>query len=303
MTTTTKNSFFEQPDVLSFSGGGYKTCVFLGALHYLTFTKQLDFKKVETFQGASAGAVIALAMNCGILPSTLMYFYASTNLMNEVRKDFQKKFFENIIFEGTFKGFTQGNALLKKVSQIFKSQVSFWSDDITFEELYKKTKQTLVVTGTNITKHKLIHFSHKTYPKLPVLLAIRMSVGIPVAFEAYRFENKDYVVDGDIFKIDFDTFIPFEKKILRFRYSKHDDMQKRGDNIENVMKNLINYYKETTKENQHSNLKSFFLQCNLKSLLRFEPMSLIRLYLDGIHETKHFDLKRNQELEEINKNY
>lgn len=300
------SNFFEQPDVLSFSGGAYKTCVFLGALHHLTFTKQLDFDLVETFQGASAGAIIALAMICGVKPSTLMYFYSSTNFMTQVRKDFRRKFFENIIFEGSFKGFTKGNAILQKLSQILTSQVDFWEDDMTFEELYQQTKKKLVLTATNITHRKLIHFSHENYPTLPVMLAVRMTVGIPVAFEAYKFENKGYVVDGDIFKIDFDEFIPIGKKILRFRYSKHDDMEERGDNIENVMKNLMNFYRDTdksVKENKESNLKSFFLECNMKSMLRFEPRSLSFLYLDGISQTRNFNLKRNEELQELNKNY
>lgn len=304
-TNNMSDNFFEQPDVLSFSGGAYKTMVFLGALHQLTFSKQLDLNKVETLQGASAGAIIALGLVCGLSPSTMMYYYSSTNLMTEVRKDFQRKFFENIIFEGTFKGFTQGNAVLKKLSQILKSQVYYWQDDMTFEELYKETNQKLVITATNITKRKLIHFSHENYPKLPVLLAIRMSVGIPIAFEAYQFEEKDYVVDGDIFKIDFDEFIPIGKKILRFRNSKHDDMQRRGDNIENVMKHLMNFYREMNeaKENKESTVKTFVLECNMSSMLRFQPTTLCFLYLDGIHQTKHFNLKRNEDLNEINKNY
>ena len=59
----------------------------------------------------------------------------------EFRKDVHTKFVENIVFEGTFKGLTQGNSLIKKLSNIFKINFKEWHDEITFEELYEKTKQ------------------------------------------------------------------------------------------------------------------------------------------------------------------
>ena len=108
--------FFDtNPEILSFGGGSYKTVCFLGALYYLEYQKKIDFSKVQIFQGASAGSVMAIALNLGMKPNIIMYHTLKTNIMAEFRKDIHTKFVESIVFEGNFKGFTQGNSLMKKL--------------------------------------------------------------------------------------------------------------------------------------------------------------------------------------------
>ena len=306
--------FPNEPEVLSFGGGSYKTGCFLGALHYLNYQKKIVFSNVQIFQGASAGAIIALALNLGMKPNTLMYYLFKTNIMAEFRKDIHTKFVEKIVFEGTFMGFTKGNSLMKKISNIFSNNFSGWYDAITFEELYEKTNQKLFITATNISKRKLVHFNHGNYPKLPVLLAIRMSIGIPFIFESYKFEDEFYV-DGDMFGFDLIKELNIEKgkKILRFKHEKGDkesDLNKGDENIDSVFKKLIYYYKENTfhkkKEillNMETNdISTFFMECNLKSVLRFEEKNFTDLYLSGIFQTMNFNKKRNKELS-MNSNF
>ena len=296
--------FDDNPEVLSFGGGSYKTACFVGALHYLYYKKKIDFSKVQVFQGASAGAVIALCLNIGMKPNNIMNYILKTNLMAEFRKDIHTKFVENIVFEGTFKGFTQGNSLIKRVSNICQENFSEWHDAITFDELFKKTKQKLFITATNVTQKKIVHFSHENYPKLPVLLAIRMSIGIPFVFESYKFEDEFYV-DGDIFGFDLKELnISEEQKILRFKHEKGEENieLRKGQNVESVLKKLMYYYKINKKipnketNDNNNKLKIFFIECNLKSPLSFEEKILTNLYLSGIYQTKNFNKKRNKEL-------
>ncbi len=301
-----KDDFFDMPQVLSFGGGSYKTACFLGSLYYLEYQKKIDICKVQVFQGASAGAIIALALNLGIKPNTLMYYTLQTNIMAEFRKDIHAQFVESIVFEGTFKGLTQGNSLIKKISNIFKENFSGWHDTISFEELFKKTNQKLFITATNITQRKLVHFNHENYPKLPVLLAIRMSIGIPFVFESYKFEN-DFYVDGDLFGFDLkkELNILKDQKILRFKNEK-GEIVKLGQRqcVDSVLKKLMYYYKEEEEEETRNknnsggdNLKIFFIECNFKSSpLSFNEKFLTNLYLSGIYQTKHFNKKRNKEL-------
>ena len=303
--------FFDtNPEILSFGGGSYKTVCFLGALYYLEYQKKIDFSKVQIFQGASAGSVTALALNLGMKPNTIMYHTLKTNIMAEFRKDIHTKFVESIVFEGNFKGFTQGNSLMKKLSIIFKENFNEWYDAITFEELFKKTTQKLIITATNITRKKLVHFNHENYPKLPVLLALRMSIGIPFVFESYKFED-DFYVDGDIFGFDLKKELNLnvnpDQKILRFKIQKGEELElKQNQNVDSVLKNLMYYYKieqdneklpdKEITDMDDNNLKIFFIECDLKSPLRFEEKFLTNLYLSGIYQTKNFNKKRNKEL-------
>jgi predicted patatin/cPLA2 family phospholipase len=300
------HEFFDDcPEVLSFGGGSYKTACFVGALYYLDYQKKIDLSKVEVLQGASAGSLIALSLNLGMKPNAIMYYLLKTNIMNEFRKDVHTKFVERIVFEGTFKGLTQGNSLMKKLSNIFKENFSDWHDAITFEELFNITKQKLFITATNISQRKLIHFNHENYPKLPVLLAIRMSIGIPLVFESYKFQNELYV-DGDLFGFPLrkDLKISPEKKVLRLKNEKGEEVAlQQTQNADSILKKLMHYYsnekllnKEIDDINGDKKLKIFFIECNLKSALRFDQKFLSELYLSGMYQTKNFNKKRNEEL-------
>lgn len=54
----------------------------------------------------------------------------------------------------------------------------------------------LVVTGWDKTEQRLVYFSHQTYPEMPLALAGRISMGIPVLFADVKFDARRWTDGG-----------------------------------------------------------------------------------------------------------
>ena len=74
------------------------------------------------------------------------------------------------------------------------------SPEITFMELHKlrssnpKLKD-LYITGANLTDQKLEVFSHKTYPNMKIIDAIKISISIPLYYEAIFMQPNGEIID------------------------------------------------------------------------------------------------------------
>jgi hypothetical protein len=84
-----------------------------------------------------------------------------------------------------------------------------YNENITMEELYKKTNKYLSITSVCLDLKKAVYISHETFPNIPVWKAILMSCSIPLIFKPIEWENKLYVDGGlidnfPIFNIDLD---------------------------------------------------------------------------------------------------
>lgn len=305
------DNFFSDINVLSFAGGGYKTVCFLGALTYLFITKKIEMDKIEILQGSSAGCLIALALSIGIKPNTLMkVFVYELNIMNEFRKEINIK----KILQKEFKGVFNGDFLLKRLSILLKKQFDKWHDTMTFEELFQLTNKKLIITATNVTQKKIVHFHFENYPKLPVLLALRMSIAIPVVFKAYKFEN-DFYVDGDIYDY-MQSFrkklnIASCKKILRFKQRKiiDDDVVYTNTNDINafgIIREMFEFYKDELKHKEilkeiNNDKKLILLHLEvgkkgLKNILEFDEKNFFYLFMSGIYQVQNFDININNKL-------
>ena len=77
--------------------------------------------------------------------------------------------------------------------------------EITFLQLFEKTKIKFIITGTNISKQKIVYFNYKIYPDMKVLTALRITMSIPIIYEYVRFEDDIYVDGGllDDYPIDY----------------------------------------------------------------------------------------------------
>jgi NTE family protein len=115
-----------------------------------------------------------------------------------IKFDFSKIFdlqFEKIFTEDNFKGLSNGenfNKLIKKF--LIKKELD---ENITLNELYKKTNKDLIIGVTNITEDKVEYLNHVNYPDLPVYLALRMSCCLPIIFNPIIYKN-NYYLDGGL---------------------------------------------------------------------------------------------------------
>lgn len=173
---------------LVFEGAGIRGIAYCGAIHELE-TRNL-LQSVEKVGGTSAGAIIALTLSLGYSSSEINDIISSTNF---------KKFNDGRFFfagginrTGKYFGWYRGNKFESWLEKIIAAKTG--NADITFAELQNKGYKDLYVTGTCLNKQQLIFFSYETYPNMKVKDAVRISMSIPLYFEAVFIDAAGNVV-------------------------------------------------------------------------------------------------------------
>lgn len=162
---------------LVFEGAGIRGVAYCGAIQEMEAKRMMD--SIEKVGGTSSGAIVALTLSLG---------YSGKEIEELITKTKFKKFNDGgFFFIGginritKYFGWYKGRRIEKWLGKILEQKTG--SADITFEELYQKGFKDLYITGTSLTKQKAIIFSRKTFPKMKVRDAVRVSVGIPLYFE------------------------------------------------------------------------------------------------------------------------
>lgn len=190
---------------LIFEGAGIRGIAYSGVLKELESSEIL--KGISRVGGTSAGAITALMVSLGYNSDEIYEIISETK--------FQKFNDGEFIFFGGFSrltgkyGWYKGNEFTKWLEKIIKNKTG--NSEITFKELQEKGYKQLYVTATCMNKQKLLIFSYETYPQMKVKDAVRISMSIPLYFEAVfidslgkvyknnkKIENLDIVVDGGI---------------------------------------------------------------------------------------------------------
>jgi NTE family protein len=188
---------------LVFAGGGVKGLSFVGAMQVLD--EEGVLAGVTGFAGASAGAITAVLLACGYSPAEMEHIMSSMNFktfedgggilsapMNVLRRF------------GRFRG----AAFLKWVRARIADKMG--DEDITFADLRARTGKDLRVVGTNLSTRSIVVFSPDTTPDMPVSLATRISMSIPLFFEAVVHEGQTYVDGGTVWNYPLTIFDTLE---------------------------------------------------------------------------------------------
>jgi NTE family protein len=174
---------------LVFEGGGIRGIAYVGALEVLDEAKILP--GITRVAGTSAGAIAALTVSLGYQPSEIEKIIYDT----KIQKFNDGKFF----FIGGINrmnqkyGWYRGAAFTKWLGEIIKAKTG--NADITFRELHQQHYKDLYVTGTSLNRQRLIVFSHENYPDMKVKDAVRISMSIPLYFEAVCIDSAGHVQD------------------------------------------------------------------------------------------------------------
>lgn len=198
-------SQIENYENIVFEGAGMRGIAYSGVLRQ--FEKSGISNNIKKVGGTSAGAITALMFSLGYNSDEIYDIISGTK--------FQKFNDGEFIFLGGFSrlngkyGWYKGDNFIKWLEKIIKSKTG--NSEITFKELQEQGFKQLYVTGTSMNKQKLLIFSSETYPQMKVKDAVRISMSIPLYFEAvfidsigrvYKkhqgVENLDVVVDGGI---------------------------------------------------------------------------------------------------------
>jgi predicted acylesterase/phospholipase RssA len=202
---------------LVLSGGGVRAYATLGTLHYLEKNKNIDFDKIRTFAGSSAGAIIASLLVCGYRPKEILKVGLGI--------DFKEMFEPNIDNLITHCGFDTGAKFVHKLKELMtKKKID---SNITFKRLYNLTKKKLIITATSLNRRKTKYFDYINTPNHKISDVVRASMGIPILFTTVK-QGKEHFVDGgllDNFPLHlFKNTPPGEIIAIKFKKSNHPSL-------------------------------------------------------------------------------
>ncbi|RYD71724.1 MAG: hypothetical protein EOP53_23155 [Sphingobacteriales bacterium] len=138
------------------------------------------------------------------------YVFLSCGLIFLVFSSLKAQTYRNLVFEGAgIRGVAYAGALMQLQEQkILDKYKTCWRnfrwcnysfsgfDRITFRQLHVRGFKDLYITGTSLNRQKIIVFSHENYPNMKVRDAIRISMSIPLYYEAVHIDSSGKIVQN-----------------------------------------------------------------------------------------------------------
>jgi NTE family protein len=173
---------------LVFEGSGIRGIAYCGVISELESRNLLA--GIEKVGGTSAGAITALTLSLG---------YSANEIKNIIGKTNFKKFNDGRYFlagginrTSKYFGWYRGKRFERWLEKLIEEKAG--NADITFAGLRQKGFKELYVTGTSLNRQQVIVFSHQTYPNMKVKDAVRISMSIPLYFEAVFIDKEGRVI-------------------------------------------------------------------------------------------------------------
>jgi len=172
---------------LVMEGGGVRGIAYGGALTELQ--KQGVLPGIKRVGGTSAGAIQAMLLAVGYTPEEITQITYQTDI---------KQFADGrYIFIGGFSrmihqfGWYRGEKFSKWLGKRIKQKTE--NADLTFAQLHALTTQPgfrdLYVTGTDLSKQEAVVLSYENYQNMKVRDAVRISMSIPLYFQAVGIDS------------------------------------------------------------------------------------------------------------------
>ena len=189
-----------KPKYLCMSGAGIFGISFLGALSLI------DLSDVSVICGSSAGGVIAGLMGIGFTSEEIYKIVYTLNLGD----------FQNISIDNLLTRFGLDN--MTKIHQFFVALMmeKKINAGITLLELYKKTKKTIIITGSCLNTGEVEYFSWKTTPNMPLITAMKITMTFIGIFTPIVYNDSHYC-DGALF-----DFFPMNHILREYKVTQKD---------------------------------------------------------------------------------
>ena len=217
---------------LIFEGGGVKGIAYGGALKVLEELGYLN--NISRVAGTSAGAINATLLALGFTTPDISNIIADTNFGSF--EDHSKLFPINVYRVFKSFGWNKGNAFTEWMGNYIKGKTG--KTDFTFGELEEEIKgnnnngfKYLYMASTNLQQQKRAVFSHELErcKNMPIKNAVRMSMSIPLFFEAFKYESDLYVDGGVSYNYPINLF---DEKRYLFHPENGEEIRK--DDIEHI---------------------------------------------------------------------
>lgn len=163
---------------LSFEGGGAKGYAYIGAVQALE-KAGIYPSQVRRVAGTSVGSILAMFAALGA-SSEAMVELVPTNLQLLVM-DGSGGQVGSMMRTAVTRGMHPGQRSYEFLGKVLKDFTG--SADITFRQLFEQSKRELCVPVTNVTRMMTEYCHPKTTPNMPVRVAVRMSMSLPVLLQ------------------------------------------------------------------------------------------------------------------------
>jgi len=169
--------------ILLFTGGGVKGIVYVGVLRALE--KFNLIKNIHTYVGTSIGSLVITMYLLGYNSLEMEKFLLHFDLNSLKSMNF-------LIFLKEY-GLDRG----EKIEYLLKRLIvaKGYNENITLIELYKICGIKFIITTVNLNALNTCYLSYETNPDLKLLLAIRMSMSIPLYYTPVIYKD-EYYIDG-----------------------------------------------------------------------------------------------------------
>jgi NTE family protein len=192
---------------LVFEGGGVKGIAYGGALSVLQDLEIID--NILRVGGTSAGAINATLLALGYSIKDVSQIIATTNFSSFADGG---SIFSKIPRLWRKFGINKGDAFSSFLREKIRDRSG--NPDFTFRQLAESVKEKipgykyLYVIGTDLSGQKPMIFSHEANhnPDTPIWKAVRISMSIPLYFQAIRFGNSIMVDGGVTYNYPVDIF-------------------------------------------------------------------------------------------------
>ena len=190
---------------LVFEGAGIRGIAYAGVIK--SFEERGLTKNIDKIGGTSAGAISSLLFSLGYSSGQMDTIISNTKF----QKFNDGKFFFIGGISRTFKkyGWYRGEEFTEWIGELIEAKTG--DSETTFQQLHEKGFVDLYVTASCLNLQKLVILSRETYPKMKVKDAVRISMSIPLYFQAVLVdsvgntfyeqgdkEHLDIMVDGGI---------------------------------------------------------------------------------------------------------
>jgi len=200
---------------LAFKGGGVRGIAYAGALETLDSEGILD--QIERVSGTSVGAITALLVSLRLEVPEMVEAINSVDLEQvpqarprQINSGLGRQLFPRLSDDAAC-----WDRLVSNYGWYSSAYVYDWlhetiarycggNERATFRQFRELGMRDLYVVAGNISQRRSEVFSHETTPDVAVADAVRLSMSIPVYFEALRFDGVawgqgDYYVDGGVY--------------------------------------------------------------------------------------------------------
>lgn len=224
-------------------------------------------KNVKEISGASAGAIVAVALALDIPLHDILDRLLSLDIEN-LTKFKLKSFMKNY-------GFIVMKPLRDALEKAYGS-------DPTFSELSKK----VYISAYCVNRARTEYFSVDTHPHMKVIDAVCMSMAIPFIFETIKYNDMLYMDGGTKELYPYGPFINKNpEKIMCIRLKQNDIFLDKISNVKQFLKGVL---LSLSKSNDNDTIKfgkTIYLDIDLEQCLQFSMSheDKLRLFLKGLN--------------------